>query len=255
MSTEGRQGSTVEVCFCGTADAFCSGGHLQASYVVRGPRSTLLLDCGATLLSSLKRHAIAPDEIEIVAISHLHGDHFGGLPFLLLEFLYRTPRTRPLTVCGPPGTAERVPALFAALYRDVGTRPLPFPLRYVELLPDQEVALPDGLLRAFRVPHQEREVSLGYRVEVEGRSIVYSGDTGWTEALIDVSAGSDLFICECSFFATRVDNHLDYRRLADHAHRFATRRLVLTHLGEEVLQRRSAMELELAFDGLRVALA
>lgn len=242
------------VLFCGTGDAFCSAGSLQATYLVQGREGTLLLDCGATLLAALKRHEVAPASIDAVAISHLHGDHFGGLPFLLLEYCYRTPRTRPLDVIGPPGTAERVPQLFATYYRDVGTRPLPFPVRYIEVLPGQRQEWRGGVVRAFRVPHQEREVSLGYVVEVDGRKVVYTGDTGWTEDLLVQAAGSDLFICECSFFHTRTPTHLDYVQIAEQRHRFAAQRVVLTHLGDEVLERRHEVELELAYDGLRVDL-
>lgn len=254
MSVARTESLGTQVLFCGTADAFCSAGAAQSAYLLRGEEGTILLDCGANLLTSLKRHGVRPASIDAVAISHLHGDHFAGLPFLFLEFVYRSERNRPLPVFGPPGTAERVSQLFATYYRDVGTRPLPFPVDYVEVLPGQEVEWQGGTLRAFRVPHQEREVSLGYRVRIGSRQVVYSGDTGWTEDLVLHSAGSDLFICECSFFHTRVQHHLDYLRLAEHRHEFSARRMVLSHLGDEVLARREEIEFELAQDGLCIRL-
>jgi len=100
------------------------------------------------------------------------------------------------------------------------------------------------------VPHQADEVSLGLRVTVDERTVLYSGDTGWTEELVTQSQGVDLFICECSFFATRTDTHLDYPRLAEHRHRFGARRMLLTHLGREVHARRDEVAIELAHDGL-----
>jgi ribonuclease BN (tRNA processing enzyme) len=106
----------------------------------------------------------------------------------------------------------------------------------------------------FRVPHQETEISLALRIGVDGRSILYSGDTGWTTDLIDYSDGTDLFICECCFFETRVPFHLDYPRLDEETSRFGCKRLVLTHLGNEVLSRRKETEIELASDGLKLDL-
>ena len=106
----------------------------------------------------------------------------------------------------------------------------------------------------FRVPHQESEVSLGLRLRMGGKTVLYSGDTGWTEDLVAQSGDTDLFICECCFFETRVDFHLDYPRLAENRHRFGCKRMVLTHLGREVLQHRDELTLELAHDGLVVDL-
>jgi len=220
---------------------------------VRGERSTVLLDCGVTTLAALKRDGIPSSAIDAVLISHLHGDHFAGLPFLFLEYVYVEPRTRPLRIAGPPGTEARVHELFRAMYRDASADPLPYPLEFVELQPGVPVDVAGARVDSFRVPHTENELSLGLRVETEGRSILYSGDTGWTDELVRQSEGTDLFICECCFYETRLDFHLDYPRLEENHERFGTRRLILTHFGREVLARRD-LELELAHDGLVVGL-
>jgi ribonuclease BN (tRNA processing enzyme) len=104
------------------------------------------------------------------------------------------------------------------------------------------------------VPHQQIDISLGYRVTVGGKTILYSGDTGWTEDLVVQSRDTDLFICECSYFETRRDFHLDYPHIAEHASRFGCRRLVLTHIGREVLARKNEITHEIAHDGLVVEL-
>ncbi len=244
----------VQVLFLGSGDAFSAGGRHQAGYLVTGGGHTLLLDCGATTLTSLKREGFDEGALDAVLISHLHGDHFSGLPFLFLEYTYLSPRQRPLTIAGPPGTRDRVYELYRVMFSDAGSRPLPFAVDFVELLPDRPVGIGDISVGPFRVPHQKNEISLGLGVAVGGRRILYSGDTGWTDELVSRSNGTDLFICECSFFETRMDTHLDYARIAENRHRFGARRLILTHLGREVLDRRNQIDIELASDGLRIDL-
>jgi ribonuclease BN (tRNA processing enzyme) len=98
----------VVVTFAGSGDAFGSGGRYQACVHLRGPgQASVLLDCGATSLSALKAAGLDPDEIGTVFVSHLHGDHFGGLPFLILDGQFSR-RTSPLTIAGPPGTADHL---------------------------------------------------------------------------------------------------------------------------------------------------
>jgi ribonuclease BN (tRNA processing enzyme) len=244
----------VSVLFLGSGDAFSAGGRFQAGCLVRGSDTSLLLDCGATTLTALRREGIRPDEIDAILISHFHGDHFSGLPFLFLDAIYSESRARPLCIAGPHGIEERVRSLFKALYPDSSAKPLPFELRFREMAPGRSLFIGESVVDPFRVPHQEREMSLGVRVILEGRRILYSGDTGWTEDLVAWSEGTDLCICECSFFKTRVESHLDYPRIAENRHRFGTRRLVLTHLGREVLERQDEIELELAHDGMAAEL-
>ena len=246
--------SETEVRFLGSGDAFCAAGRHQAAYWVSAGATCCLLDCGATVLSSLKLQNLDPAAIDVIFLSHLHGDHFSGLPFLFLEYSFETPRKRPLYVCGPAGTRERVFQLYAALYRDLAAKPLPFALEFIDLAPDKTMELAGLRVFPFQVPHQEKEISLGIGIDTGRRRILYSGDTGWTEDLVHHAQGTDLFICECCYFETRFPFHLDYPRLLENHRRFGTARLILTHLGKEVLARQEEVELELATDGLKIRL-
>ena len=242
----------ISVLFLGSGDAFCAQGLHQAGYLVQAAGTTFLLDCGATTLCSLKREGVDANLIDTILISHLHGDHFSGAPLLFLEYVYMASRQHLLRVAGPPGTRKRLMTLYGAMYKDAANEPMPFPLEFIELTPQRQSRIGSINVHPFEVPHQENDISLGLLVEVEGRRILYSGDTGWTEELVSRSQDTDLFICECSFFETRMRSHLDYPRLAENRHRFGTKRLILTHLGREVLSRRDQLDIELAHDGLKV---
>jgi ribonuclease BN (tRNA processing enzyme) len=244
----------VTVRFLGTGDAFNARGRCHASYLVSSPAYSLLLDCGSSALLAMKRDGLSVEALDAVFLSHLHGDHFSGLPFFFLNWNFETRRQRPLTIVGPPGTAERVQDLYRAMYRDLSALPMPFEVEYREVRGNQEVSLGPLRLVPFPVPHQQSEISLGVRIAVEDKSVLYSGDTGWTEALVEHSQGTDLFICECCYYDVRTTFHLDYPRIREQRERFGCRRLILSHLGREVLARRGEIDSELADDGLTVAL-
>jgi ribonuclease BN (tRNA processing enzyme) len=245
---------SVDVTFLGTADAFNTRGQCHACHLIRSDETTLLLDCGPTTMLALKRKGMDAGDIDTILLSHLHGDHFAGVPFMLLASVYDTPRSRPLTVVGPPGTEARIAELYRAMYREISQHPMPFELRCVEVDGSAPMSGIGFDLVPFRVPHQINEISLGMRVSIGGRSILYSGDTGWTEDLVKQSQDTDLFICECCFFETRVDFHLDYPRIAENRERFGCQRLVLTHVGREVSQRRDQVEGEISSDGMAITL-
>ena len=239
----------VSLHILGCGDAVSAAGKHQAGYLVRSTAQTLLLDCGSMVLASMKRDGLDPDAIDAVLLSHLHGDHFAGIAFLMIEYCFEKPRTRPLQILGPPGTEARVYALLQATYGDLINQPRSFALEFIEMLPDQPLQLGNTLIQPFQVPHQQTMISLGMRLDLEGRSILYSGDTGWTEVLVERSQGVDLFLCECCYFETRQPFHLDYPRIAENRHRFGARRMLLTHLGRQIYEHRAEIDMELAYEG------
>jgi ribonuclease BN (tRNA processing enzyme) len=244
----------TSVTFLGSGDAFSAGGRHQAAYLIQSGLGCQLLDCGATFLASMKWHNLSPAIVDDILLSHLHGDHFAGLPFLFLHYIHIEPRQRPLRIFGPPGVGDRVTELFRAMYPDSASQPLPYALEFYEAKPDTEFSPGTYRVIPFEVPHQERPQSFGLEVWLDGRKIVYSGDAGWTEALVEHSQNADLFLCECTFFETRLDIHLDYPRIMENLSRFGAKRIVLTHLGHEMLRRKEEVALEMAHDGLVVTL-
>jgi len=245
----------VRVTVLGCGDAFGAGGRFHSSYLVETPQSTFLVDCGPTILQALKRLRIDPGRIDFIVLSHLHGDHFGGVPFLFMEYRYVSPRERPLAIYGPPGMAARTQRLFEALYEKTALEPMTFPISYQELAPGSAHTVADVRLLPFVVPHVAELCCLGYRLEADGRAIVYSGDSAWSDEFITQARGADLFLCECSTFEPEVPIHISYREIAERAQDIDCRRIVLTHLGAEPLRRQREISLECARDGMTLELA
>jgi len=241
----------VEVRFLGSGDAFGSGGRFQACIQVRAEQTTFLLDCGASSLVAMRRFGVDPSGIDAVLLSHLHGDHFGGIPFLVLDGQFRR-RTRPLTVAGPPGVEARVRAAMEVLFPGSTGVERRFAVEFVELAAGQSQVLGRLTVTPFGVVHPSGAPPLALRIAGEGKVIAYSGDTEWTEALVEAAHDADLFVCEAYVFDKRVKYHLDYRTLAEHRARLGCRRLVLTHMSEDMLGRLPLPGVEHAEDGLEL---
>jgi len=241
---------TVRVQFLGSGSAFSDGGRANAAIHVTAPGVSLLLDCGGSALPGIKKH-IDPKAIDAIAVTHLHGDHFGGIPFLVIEQHF-TGRTKPLVVGGPPSLAQRIRAEEQALYPDFyGPTPLGFPFSTV-VLGAEPTLLGGAHVGALPVRHVAMSEPHGLRVEVGGKLIAYSGDARFTSELVAVSKGADLFICEATFFEREDPSHISYRQLMAHRKEFEAKRIVLTHLGAETLAHLSEVELEYAVDGSQI---
>jgi len=243
----------VELQFIGSGDSFGSGGRFQTCLRLSGGGEPVLIDCGASSLIALKRAGVDPGEIGWILLSHLHVDHFGGVPFMILDGQFSR-RTRPLVVAGPPGLRERMDAAMEVFFPGSTRITRRFATELVAL-PERE-ASPVGpvVVTPFAVAHQSGAPSYALRVEYGGRTIAYSGDTEWTESLVEAARGADLFVCEAYTFERKIRYHLDYRTLAENLPRIGCRRVVLTHMSPDMLGHLSDVDAEHADDGRVVAL-
>jgi ribonuclease BN (tRNA processing enzyme) len=205
----------------------------------------------------MKRAGLDPSEIGCVLLSHLHGDHFGGLPFLILDGQFSR-RTLPLVVGGPPGVQERVEAAMEVFFPGSSKVDRRFALAFVELRECVPALVGPATVTPFVVKHASGAPAYALRVEYGGKVITYSGDTEWTESLIDAARGADLFVCEAYFFEKKVKYHLDYQTLRGNRQRLDCRRVVLTHMSADMLSRRPDADpdadMECADDGLVIRL-
>ena len=240
--------------FIGCGDAFGSGGRFNTCFLGEADSGPFLIDCGASSLVALKRFGVDPGAIGTIFISHLHGDHYGGLVFLLRAATLYRQRTLKLTIAGPPGLRQRLEAAMEAFFPKGWVEPETFELSLVELSAEDPRDVGPLRVTAFPAEHFSGAPSFSLRVEADDKAIVYSGDTLWTEALERAAAGADLFICEAYSYAKRRGTHLDWQTLRERLPRVTARRTILTHLGPDMLAHLDeiAAEFEVAEDGLAV---
>jgi ribonuclease BN (tRNA processing enzyme) len=248
------QGCRVHVRVVGSGDAFGSGGRYQTCIALAEEAQdppTMLLDCGATTLTALREQQIDPNPIRTVLVSHLHGDHFGGLPFLILDGQFRR-RTEDLTVIGPPGTRSRLETAMETLYPGSSQVRRRFDVHVVEHVHQQPMKIDDWRYTPFEVRHASGAPAYALRVEGRSASMAYSGDTEWTDTLLEAADDVDLFLCE-GYSTTSVRWHLDLETLSSNRHRLTCHRLVLTHLSPTALAS-DLSDWEVARDGLSIDL-
>jgi ribonuclease BN (tRNA processing enzyme) len=239
----------------GSGDAFGSGGRFNTCFLVEAGGPTILLDCGASSLVALKARKVDLNAIDGVMLSHLHGDHFGALPFLLLEYQFHSRRERPLTIAGPPGTRERLIAACEVFFPRSSRNAWKFSLEVVEITPGVPDELMGFAVNTTEVLHQSGAPSTAVRLSRGGKTLAYSGDTEWTDALLKIADGADLFIIECYDHSRDVAGHMSFARLKEKRPQLRARRIMLTHMNPTMLARideARADGFEVAEDGLAV---
>lgn len=183
----------------GTGDAFGAAGRGHTCFLLEDAAGLALVDLGATAMQALFRAGVEAGAVGAVHLTHLHGDHIGGWPFLLVDAVYRQKRTAPLVVSGPPGTRERLEALWAACYADAAKRPLGFPLEVVELEPGEARTLAGRRVEASRAQHMRPpHVALSLAIEGPAGRLAFTGDTGPHPGLAGMARGARLLLGECS---------------------------------------------------------
>ena len=243
---------TVKVRFLGTGNAFADGGRSHACIHLEATGASLLLDCGGSSLPAIKK-AMDPATLQAIAISHLHGDHFGGVPYFLME-QYFAGRKAPLAIGGPRELQQRATKAGEALYKDFfGKITIDYGLSFVTLK-ETPVSLGGAEVSALPVKHVAESDPHGLRVKIDGKLIAYSGDARFSDELVAVAKGADLFICESTNFFKSDPAHLSYTELVANRAKLDCGRIILTHLGAESQAHVAEMEFEAAHDGMLITI-
>jgi len=241
----------------GCGDAFGSGGRLQTCFHVDTGADRFLIDCGTTSLIGFDRLGLDPNTVGTILVSHLHGDHFGGLVWWLLHAQHVSRRMEPLKVAGPPGIEARFTAAAEALFPgSTGVRRR-YELSFCEYPLDRPLAVGPVVVTAREVIHPSGATSCALRMDVAGRTIAFSGDTEWAETLVATGAGADLYIVECFSWDGAIRYHLTWQVISANLARIGAKRVLLTHMNNDMLRRAAGTQMsgvELAHDGLVVEL-
>jgi ribonuclease BN (tRNA processing enzyme) len=240
---------SISVRFVGSGDSFGSGGRFQTCILVDAPRTRFVMDFGTSSLIALAQQGIDHNSIDAILLTHLHADHCGGVPFLLMDAMLAAKRTRPLTIAGPRDLRNRMSELCEALFPGMHVMTARFPLQYAEL----EIGKPNRVLDLVVVPraacHTAETNPMALRVEIGDRVVAYTGDGEWTEDLARIGKDADLLIAECYYYAKPVKWHLNYPVLSEHLRDFGAKRVVLTHMSREMLAHVASIPEECAEDG------
>ena len=175
-----------------------------------------------------------PTNIEVVFLSHFHGDHFMGMPFLFLEYVYLAERRDDLFIVGPPGVEAKIEEFAAQCYHDV-TREAGYRRRYLEAQPGADQFVNEIAFRAFPMNHVPAKLEcFGYRVPVGDKTVAYTGDTMFCEEIFQLAEGADVLVLDCTYAEGGGPEHAGMDDLRLIRKRVAPETaIILTHLNAE----------------------
>jgi ribonuclease BN (tRNA processing enzyme) len=244
----------VKLQFLGCGDAFGSGGRFNTCFYVQHQGGAFLVDCGASSMVAIRKFGVDPNTIRAILITHLHGDHFGGLPFFVLDAQLISGRTTPLTIAGPPGLRDRLLATMENFFPGSSTaeRRFAWEVRELEAGIRQEI---EGIaVTPYLVRHSSGAPPFALRIEAEDKVLCYSGDTEWTGNLLAAAKKADLFVAEAYSMTKTPKSHLDFETLRAHLPEIEAKRVILTHMSARMLAEAGETGCELAEDGKIVSI-
>jgi ribonuclease BN (tRNA processing enzyme) len=230
---------------CGTP---LSGAEKATSgYLIDDGKVSLVFDLGFGSFKNLQRIAQAKN-INHVFFSHMHLDHIGDFPSFLYHrngLVYmKTSQPSPVSVFGPEGIRK----YYDFCKQNIDHLADLYPVA-IEELESSKKRIGNYTITTNNLKHYEKPC-LGYRIESEGKTIVYSGDTGYCEELIELAYNADLLVIECTFSKEKKDGgHMNSTDCGLIAQKAGAKKVLLTHIGEDAAQKDVVREVKEHFSG------
>jgi len=231
----------------GCGDAFASGGRSTTAFLIENGDHYVLLDCGASTLVRLKSLDFRLDKLKTIIITHFHGDHYAGIPFLIISNKFEWDGKLEWTIMGPPGLKNQIRMLQNAMYPGTGILVDELNLSFVEFA-SESIHLDELTVKALPVKHSPLSIPHGVRMACSGRILAFSGDTEWHDNLLELGRNADVFIMECFKDRESVDGHLSLKNIEENASQINCKRILLSHMSNDVLQL-SSTPFERLYDG------
>jgi ribonuclease BN (tRNA processing enzyme) len=235
----------VELTILGSSGTWPNADLATSGYLVQHDGFNLYMDAGTGTLANLQKH-IAISDIDAIAISHEHPDHFVDLYPCFYAWHYGE--------LGEPGLPVFVPTDFSQRLADLVSIDSQVAMRtafaFTEVAPGEGFEV--GPFRVGTEPMAHLGLpALGFRIEADGQVLAYTGDTGPTHHVEDLARGADVFLAEATW-QDRDDLlpfHLSSRQAAAHAHEAGVGRLILTHIWPTLDREVSRAQAAEAFEG------
>ena len=242
--------SGLTMTFLGSGDAFGSGCKLQTCMCVDTGDNKFLIDCGATAMIGIRRFNVEPNDISTIFISHMHGDHYAGIPFFILDAQLVSKRIEPLTIFVPAGCKSQLITGIEALFPGSYGSPKKFDVKIMEMSAGEKCYQGDIEAISYKVNHSGLDAR-ALRITTKGVTIAYSGDTDWQDSLLDCARDADVFVAEAYYYDKKVKFHLDFASLKENVDKIKAKKYILTHMSTDMLNvpKEELVGFELAEDG------
>ena len=239
----------MKVQFLGSGDAFGSGGRMQTCTYAHQGQNHFLIDCGSSAMIGIRKYGVDPNLISHIFLTHLHGDHFGGIPFFLLDAQMISKRGVPLRIIGPVGTKARILALMELLFPGSSKVQQKYTLEIKELETGGIYGWSDLQVQSFQAQHPSGAEATALQICWANKKLVYTGDTEWQDSLREAIQGVDLLIAEAYYFEKKIKFHLDYQTLLEKSSSLGVKRMIITHMSADMLGNLSKIQCDSANDG------
>jgi ribonuclease Z len=222
-----KKQTPIELLFLGSGNAFAPG-RSYGSFLVDG---RILFEAGPTTLPALRDMGKPLEDIQYLFISHFHGDHCFGLPFIFLDHYFMAKRETPLTIIGPKGLKKLTHTLIDLAFPDTRRRySRNFPVEFLEVSPGKEYTLKEMTFKVFKMSHGKL-FNLGFNLAYKHKRLAYSGDTGPCPSLLELTHDADIAVLEMTAIDSDYPFHLNQENILEIRKQLPPKtQLILTHL-------------------------